>query len=43
MKYFNYLIQVILNIVKKHEIWTFRNLEIVHLGHIFIVYMDYNI
>ena len=39
MKYFNYLIQVIINIVKNVK---FGNSEIVHLGHIFIVYMDYN-
>ena len=42
MKYFNYLIKVIRNIVKKCKIWKFGNSEIVHLGPIFIVFMDYN-
>ena len=39
MKYFNYLIKVIINIVQNVK---FRNLEIVHLGPSFIVFMDYN-
>ena len=39
MKYFNYLIKVIINIVKNAK---FGNSEIVHLGPIFIVFMDYN-
>ena len=39
MKYFNYLIKVIINIVQNAK---FGNSEIVHLGPIFIVFMDYN-
>ena len=40
MKYSNYLIEVFINIVKDMK---FGNLQIVHLGQIFILLMDYYI